>query len=166
MYLKANRTGQVIEGHVLDCNKEYFLKALQDYDKQLYIQWNPYKCKGWGCWEIRRTPNEKIVYPIAKGYQAVDYVELNLTSHVLDCAFLNYDQLRKVQSMDVWNKKHWINDLEYLEDKKKEEGLEKAQKNLSYNVKQERKAWKDMMEAVRSGQSPAQILSQVKWTQE
>lgn len=104
--ISVGPVGSVSQGHVLDCNRKSFEKALQAYDPQLYIKWNPKKMRGHGCWEIRRKP---------EFYSAVDVGELpdcyivKLGHHeveiihcIMDCAFLNYDQLRKLQEMDTW----------------------------------------------------------------
>ena len=101
----AKSVGKLCKGHVLDVNPKQFQRALQSYDKQLYITWNPKKLKGNGCWEIRRKPEFN---------SALDIVELDdvkiikvgpyenqLVHHIMDCAFLNYDQIRKLKEMDT-----------------------------------------------------------------
>lgn len=165
--VKIAPVGKLIEGHVLDVSKKPFLRALKDYDKQLYVKWNPNKLKGWGCWEIRRKP--ELSTPVYKGsYRGVkfykyEYKEYQDIHHVLDSAFLNYDLLRKLKEMDTWRSDHWINDLEYHEQKVKEKIQSERKKELQYSVKQNRKAIRDMMEMVKSGIHPARILTSTKW---
>lgn len=159
--------GKLIRGHVLDVNKKGFDRALKNYDPQLYTIWNPKKLRGHGCWEIRRKPTKKTALHVAS-FQGTDYyqlfdVEYDLIHHVLDCAFLNYDAIRKLKEMDTFQKDHWVHDLEYREDKAREEALEKAKEALKYAMKQNRTAAQDFYELVRSGVSPARILSSISW---
>lgn len=99
-------TGNTIKGHVLDCNQKLFNEALRAYDPQLYTKWNPKKCRGWGCWEIRRKPEFLTALDVSewdgKLFFTVGPYENDLVHHVLDCAFLNYDQLRKIREMDTF----------------------------------------------------------------
>lgn len=160
-------TGNTVRGDVLDVNVKAFERALKHYDPLLYVTWNPKKIRGWGCWEIRRKPTYKtaIYQGTWKGqsFFRLHEVEFKTIHHVLDCAFLNYDALRKLKEMDAFNKDHWIHDLEYRERKQAEQVRAKALENLRYNLKQEKTAMRDILEAVKSGVNPAQILSEVEW---
>lgn len=162
-------TGRLIEGHVLDCARKPFERALRDYDKQLYIRWNPKKLKGWGCWEIRRRPAHKTA--IFQGEHAgVSYyrlmtIEFNDVSHILDCAFLNYDQLRKLKQMDTWGKGNFAENYEKREAEYIAAQKAKAREHLKYSIKHHGSAMRDLYEMVRSGVSPAQILLAADWTQ-
>lgn len=159
--------GKLIKGHVLDVAVKPFVRALQDYDKQLYVEWNPRKLRGHGCWEIRRRPNQKTA--VYRGtHQGVDfyqlgYVEFNSVHHVLDCAFLNYDAIRKLKSIDAWNNKRWIDDLEAREEAFKVSQREKAAEALKYAIKDNKSAMRDFYEMCRSGVNPARIISSTKW---
>lgn len=99
--------GRLIKGHVLDCNEKRFNEALRFYDKQLYTKWNPSKLRGEGCWEIRRRPDFNSALDICE-YNGdlifkVGPKEYETVHHVMDCAFLNYDALRKLKAIDCWN---------------------------------------------------------------
>lgn len=156
--------GQVSKGHVLDVAEKPFVRALKDYDKQLYVKWNPKKLKGHGCWEIRRRPDMKSVKEVIafKGntYTVVEYRENNLIHHVLDCAFLNYDQLRKIQEMDVFANptgRHVVDEIEHQEREYAEAQRQKAAEATKYAIKHYRKEMKDFKEMVQSGLNPASI---------
>lgn len=106
MKIELGPVGRVAEGHVLDCNKKSFERALQNYDPMLYIRWNPKKLRGHGCWEIRRRPEFNSALDVTEFGEAVIVKvgprEIDLVHHVMDCAFLNYDQLRKLKEIDTW----------------------------------------------------------------
>ena len=163
MLIAVNPTGRLIKGHVLDVAVKPFERALKDYDEQLYVEWNPKKLKGWGCWEIRRKPDYKSVVETAtyKDFTIVrlEHLEQDIVNHVLDCAFLNYDQLRKIKEMDAYNPEHWIHDLEYHENKRRAEKYYEARKELSYALKQNKRVFRQLKEMVQSGQNPARILT-------
>lgn len=158
--------GNINVGHVADCNKERLERMLKDYDNQLYIRWDAKRKNGRGCWQIRRRPNDKTqVYQGHYQGQPIftaEYVEEDLTHHVLDVEVLSYDLVGKIKSMDAWNEKHFINDLEYLEDKASNEARKKNQEDLKYHMKQYRRTWRDMKEALASGQSLGQLLKGFK----
>lgn len=104
--IKLGPVGKVSEGHVLDCNKKSFEKALQHYDPMLYVRWNPKKMRGHGCWEIRRKPEFNCALDVAELDEQTALIkvgprEIDIVHHVLDCAFLNYDQIRKIKEMDT-----------------------------------------------------------------
>lgn len=163
--------GKLIRGHVLDVSVKPFVKALQDYDKQLYLVWNPHKLKGHGCWEIRRLPNEKRAvfqgeYKGVKFYKLM-HVEHKDIHHVLDCAFLNYDAIRKIKEMDVWNlvKASGYDSLDAYIDAKSAEQKEARQStaaaNLAYAIKQNKSAMTYFLEMVRSGMHPAEVIKRI-----
>lgn len=161
--LWAGPTGRLTTGHVLDVNKRAFERVIQDYDKQLYVKWNPAKLKGWGAWEIRRRPESKEVVDITEDgnttYLHIGYREYDMIHHVLDCAFLNYDAVRKLKEMDVFTIGYaqWVAGRESAERKIKEEANAKARAESAYMAKQHRteiKAFKDM---VSSGFNPARL---------
>lgn len=160
-------TGRLVKGHVMDVNPKHFQRALQDYDKFLYVTWNPNKLKGWGCWEIRRRPEYKSVVDRVEfqgvTYTRIEYKEYRDIHHVLDCAFLNYDAIRKLKEMDTWQDSHWIHHEQYLRDKLDDKTIDDATRELKYSLRYNKSAIKDFMELVRSGKNPAQVLSGVKW---
>jgi hypothetical protein len=104
--MKVGPVGHVSRGHVLDVNVKSFERALKNYDPMLYVEWNPKKCKGHGCWEIRRKPEFNSALDVAEiadiAIIKVGPYENQLVHHIMDCAFLNYDQLRKLKEMDTW----------------------------------------------------------------
>ena len=109
MKIWVNPTGSTIRGHVLDSALKPLEQRLKDYDPQLYIKWNPKKLHGWGCWELRRKPEQKTVRPedvvVFQGNTFVcpKYHELNLVDHVMDIPFLNYSIVKKLEKMDTWS---------------------------------------------------------------
>lgn len=166
-------TGRLSTGHVLDVNQKSFEETLQFYDKQLYTKWNPKKLGGWGCWEIRRKADTKSVAEIVQfqdmNILKIDYVDFNDIHHVLDCAFLNYDALNKLKSMDAFlNKDHWAHDLNNLDAREKAHETKvaaKAKQEKIYEIRQHKAAMRHFMNLVRDGHHPGQILSQIKWDQ-
>jgi len=154
-------TGKLIQGNVLDVARKPFERALRDYDKQLYVKWNPNKLHGWGCWEIRRRPDTKTVVEVQEWegntLVRVDWHENNLVNHILDAAFLNYDQLRKLKSIDttVRGYSNWISDMEYWEKKEEERQIAAARAARDYAAKQYKSEIRDFKEMVNSGLNPA-----------
>lgn len=157
-------SGNICAGHVLDVRKGPFERALKDYDSQLYVKWNPKKLKGWGCWEIRRRPNLKSIVEVVefegKTYTRLEYRENNLIHHVLDCAFLNYDQLNKIQRIDTWKKsdgKNFVDDLETQEREYVAKKTAEAKASRQDAAKHYKREIKDLKELVQSGMNPALI---------
>lgn len=166
--IKVGPTGRLITGNVLDVNVKKFTEALQAHDRDLYVKWNPKKLRGWGCWEIRRKSSVLTVTSKAKFEGSTIYVvenrEIDFINHVLDCGYLNYDALRKIQEIDTWsNKKHWWHHQDSIRDAMDEKITHDAKQNMRYAIKQNKGAIKDFMELVRSGKNPAQVLSSIKW---
>lgn len=168
-------TGRLARGHVMDVSLKPFLRALQDYDKQLYVVWNPMKLNGWGCWEIRRLPNQKTA--IYQGthngmsFFKLTYLDRKDLHHVLDCAFLNYDVIRKLKEIDIFRivKESGYASLDDLLEARSKEAKEariaKASDNLKYAIKQNKSAMSAFYEMVRSGIHPAQVLNRMKMGQ-
>lgn len=104
--ISVGPVGRLSRGNVLDVSERAFVKALQAYDKQLYVEWNPKKLKGHGCYEIRRRPEFNSALDIVEldgiNITKVGPYENSLVHHIMDCAFLNYDQIRKLKEMDTW----------------------------------------------------------------
>lgn len=161
-------TGSVVKGDILDCSVKGFSRALKELDPRLYVRWNPAKLKNYGCWEIRIRPMYKEAQFVAtldgKSYSDVRYRENNLVNHVLDCAFLNYDAIRKLKEMDTDSKKNWVGDFEATANLKKREAELKVMEELQYAIKQNRSVAKDFMDLVKSGVDPTRILTSTKWT--
>lgn len=157
-------TGRLSTGHVLDVARAPFERALRDLDALLYVRWNPKKLKGWGAWEIRRAPAEKSVVEMAtyKGQTIVrlEYLENDMVHHVLDCAFLNYDQIRKLKEMDTYaygSASAWQDALESrARDRKAEQAL-KAKDQLKHLAKEFKSEIRDFKEYVNSGNNPHRI---------
>ncbi len=98
-------TGNLIKGHVLDCNQKAFDETLQFYDRFLYSKWNKTKFHGRGCWEIRRRPEFNTALDVCEFegqllFRVGPY-ENDLVHHVLDTQFLNYDILRYLKQQDT-----------------------------------------------------------------
>lgn len=187
MTLFMGPTGGLCKGHVLDVSEKPFVQRLKDYDAQLYVKWNPKKLRGWGCWEIRRKPEEKTakysqrhellptgfmkygvqgdVYEF-NGFTIVypKYHELDLINHVLDVAFLNYSVIDKLKKMDMWNQKNmgykgknFNKEAEYLEAKHLDKIEDEALKELDYGMKQHKAEIRDFKEYVASGNNPYKL---------
>lgn len=148
-------TGQIIKGNVLDVNEKAFNEALRFYDPCLYTRWNPKKLRGWGCWEIRRKPEFNTALDICE-YEGnlifkIGPYENDMVHHVLDCAFLNYDQLRKLREMDTFaygNAEKWQAERERRARDQKELAFQKAQKmraEAASTFRREIKAFKDFV---------------------
>ncbi len=164
--IQVGPTGQITQGHVLDVSRRAFERALRDYDSLLYVKWNPKKLRGWGCWEIRRRPEKYVVLESVtfegNTYTKVGPKELDIISNVLDCAFLNYDQLRKIKSMDTWKKdgsygKDFVRNMEAREEAFKEGVKKKDKEDLAYAARQNKTAIRDFKDMIQSGLNPAQI---------
>lgn len=157
--------GNLIEGHVLDVARKPFERALKDYDPQLYVKWNPKKLRGHGCYEIRRKPESTTIVDYAEVgstvYFKLGYIENNLIAHVLDCAFLNYDQLRKIQEMDTFKlgPQQWIADRDYTLKQQTDARKAKARQEMAYEAKQYKRELRDFKEFVLSGNNPHQIMA-------
>lgn len=98
-------TGNLIKGHVLDCNQKAFNETLQFYDRFLYSRWNKTKFHGRGCWEIRRKPEFNTALDVCEFEGELVFkvgpYENDLIHHVLDTQFLNYDILRYLKQQDT-----------------------------------------------------------------
>ena len=166
MIIKVGPTGHLITGTVLDVGMGPFEQALKDHDSQLYVKWNPYKLYGWGCYEIRRRPNEKAVVDAVKignmTISRLEYCENDLIHHVLDCAFLNYDQIRKIKTMDTagTQQQYFVDKMEAREAAHVQKKRETAKADAVYHAKQYKKEMKDLKEFVASGNSLGQVISQ------
>ncbi len=166
MILMKGPTGHICKGHVLDVSLKPFQRALKAYDPYLYVTWNPNKLKGWGCWEIRRKPEMMSIKDIIEfngnTIVEIDYLEQDVINHVLDCAFLNYDQLRKIKSIDTWTNfgekgKNFSAEVDNKAIAYAEEQRSKIKKETSYVAKQYKKEIKAFKEYVLSGNNPANI---------
>lgn len=160
--------GKISKGHVLDVAVKPFERALKDQDHRLYVRWNPKKLRGEGCWEIRIRPLLKSAL-YAGSYNGhdilmVDYHEFDDIHHVLDCAFLNYDQIRKLKKMDTNNSDHWVHDIEYKEHQRTNEIAAKALAERKYNLKQNKAAIREIYERARSGENIHRIIGETSWT--
>lgn len=156
------KTGHIVIGHVLDCNKKHLEKALKDYDRQLYLKWNPDKDSGRGLWEVRRKPDHMTAVPKWEYGDIIvfelQYVENDLVHHVMDVPYLNYQILTRIREMDAWNTKNWAAELDYRADKARDKAFDENRENLRYAIKQHRRAFEDLREHIRSGKNPAEFL--------
>lgn len=158
-------TGNTIQGHVLDASRAPLEEMLRDYDPQLYIKWNPNKLRGWGCWEIRRRPNEKDIIETfhfeGMAIAVLAYKELNIINHVMDVPFLNYSVMDKLKGMDQWKDsykgKDFTKNIEYAEAKYDEKVEDKIHADREYNLKQMKSEIRYFKDYVLSGHNPARI---------
>jgi hypothetical protein len=159
-------TGKTIQGHVLDVNRRAFEQTMRFSlnDPFLYTKWNPRKLNGWGCWEIRRRPEFNSALDICE-YEGklifqVGPKEYDLVHHVLDCAFLNYDAIRKLKEMDTWqygDASQWQDEVERRTRDRQERERENAKKEVRSMTEYFRKEIRGFREALRSGVNPASI---------
>lgn len=161
--------GPVCKGHVLDVSRKPFERALRDLDPLLYVKWNPQKLQKHGCWEIRRRPDINSILDIVdwRGMSILNLepVELPMVNHILDCAFLNYDQIRKLKGMDTWahgntaqdGAKKWLDKLDDLELQNSRDAAKKANEARSYAARHYKKELRAFKEAVRDGVNPGII---------
>ena len=161
-------TGAVVRGDVLDCSVDGISRALKDLDPRLYVVWNAKKWKGYGCWEIRIRPQYKEAQLVGtlsgNTYVDVRYRENNLVNHVIDCAFLNYDVIRKLKEMDTDTKRNWVGEFESTAAEKRRLEQLKANEELQYAIRQNKSMARDLKNLVQSGVDPARILTSTKWT--
>lgn len=157
-------TGSLIKGHVLDVNQKHFNEALQFYDKQLYTKWSPKKCGGWGAWEIRRRPDFNSALDIAEFEGNLIFVvgpkEYDMVHQIMDCAFLNYDQLRKLKEIDTWqygNSSQYQDEVERRTRARQEKEQEIARKERTYMTQHYRAEIKAFRQMVLDGTNPAAI---------
>lgn len=158
MEVHVGPTGHLVQGSIFDCNKKKFIRAIKDYDKQLYLKWNPKKNKGFGCWELRRYPSTKT--PVFGGrfegvaYYRLEHVEQDLIHHIMDMPYLTYQVVDRLKEMDAWENKRLLTDGEEEAERLiiKEEDDYRAERQ--YQVKQDKKYWKEYLELVRSGYNP------------
>jgi hypothetical protein len=157
-------TGKLIKGHVLDVNEKLFNEALRFYDKELYTKWNPHKLRGMGCWEIRRRPQFNSALDICEFEGNTIFVvgpkEFDLVHHVLDCAFLNYDAIRKLKEMDTWqygNSSKYQDEVERRTRDRRERERLNALTERRAMVRYFKKEIRGFMEAIKDGVNPHSV---------
>lgn len=154
-------TGSVIRGHVLDVSEKRFNEALRAYDPLLYTRWNPKKLRGHGCWEIRRRPEFNTITDVCEFEGNLIFRlephEHDLVHHVLDAAFLNYDQIRRLKEMDTFqygSASQWQDSM----DRKRKDALEAAKAQAAERKREAAKTFKNEIKAfkefVRGGGNP------------
>lgn len=159
--------GKTVRGHLLDVSVTGFSDALRELDPRLYVKWNPAKLRGHGCWEIRIKPSKKTaLYQCTLDgvdWYELDYLEFDSVHHVLDCAFLNYDAIRKLKEMDMMKKDHFVHDLEYREQMHNNALAKAAHDERLYELRQHKSALRDLYERARSGENIHRIIAESPW---
>lgn len=160
MVVLQKPTGNIIQGHVLDVKLKPFERALKAHDSYLYVKWNPTGMYGWGNWEIRRRPETKTIIDYAF-YEGVPilrlgYHENDFNNLILRCAFLNYDQLRKIKEMDMRGKtgedyNRLLERTEMMHERIKKDQRKQNQKYIARHYKKE---MRKMREFVLAGGNP------------
>lgn len=161
--------GSLVRGNVLDVAVKPFVETMRFTlnDPLLYVKWNPKKLQGHGCWEIRRRPENLSAVDATEYngdlYLKLDYKEYDWVHHVLDCAFLNYDAIRKLKEMDTWQHGGTVQDLEdviYQKTRDRQEReREQRKKDLAYMVKHYKREINLYKEMIRDGNSPTLIAN-------
>lgn len=174
MRITIGPTGNLVQGDVLDVSLKPFMEQLQELDPNLYVCWNPIKLRGYGCWEIRRKPEYMVAVDTIEyngiTIKRLDYYELDLINHIMDCGFLNYDQIRKLKEIDTWSMgatkeqgaKNFLNDIDYQEKKNKENSIQAGIKARDYAKKHYRSELQLLKDEIRSGKSLARLIG-TKW---
>lgn len=161
-------TGNTIKGHVMDVSVKPFVETMRFTlgDPFLYVKWNPNKVRGWGCWEIRRAPEFMSAVDICewdgKLFFKLGYKEYDLVHHVLDCAFLNYDAIRKLKQMDTWQHgtaSQYLDKQERMTDTRLERQVQQRQKETAYAAKHYKAEIKAFQDALRDGVNPHAIAA-------
>lgn len=153
--------GKLIRGHVLDVNEKRFNEALRFYDKQLYTKWNPSKLQGHGCWEIRRRPEFNSALDICEYEGNMIFVvgpkEYDLVHHIMDCAYLNYDALRKLKEIDTWaygDSSSYQDEVERRTRDRREREKALVMEERKHMVRHYKKEISDFKEMIRGGVNP------------
>lgn len=154
-------TGRLITGDILDVNRRALEMRIKDYDSQAYLVWNPEKCKGWGCWELRRKPSEKTALHVGTlqgaHFYELDYLETNQVNHLKDWAFLNYSVLGWMKTFDQAGVKSFADKVEAEEAAAVAERRQKADAEMRYHSKQYKNQIRGFRELVLSGKNPAEL---------
>lgn len=154
-------TGSVVRGNIWDVDKAKLERAFKAYDRLLYITWNPRKRNGYGCWELRRLPEKKslVTYGEFEGKQflSIEPVELDIVNHVLDMPILSFRWLEKLQKMDTWKTKNWVDEMESAEEDGKRRVKDAAHSEMHYMIKQHKREFRELKELLLSGFNPARL---------
>lgn len=160
---KVAPLGKLIQGSIFDMKKKNFDRILKAYDPYLYSKWNPEKLNGHGCWEIRRKPMTNSVVEVCsfEGNTIVKLApkESKHIHHVIDTAFLTYEVINKIISMDCWNKDNWINDIDYHEEVSLQKWMSERDAQRAYALRHYKKEVKDIYAHLQSGNNPAQLAA-------
>lgn len=163
MQIELGPTGHVVEGSIFDVNKKHLERLLKNYDKQLYLKWNPTKNKGMGIWELRRKSDFKVISfqgnLNGSPLYSIDYKEDSFNNHVKDFDILRYDIIDWLKKHDVWENKDIF---EKADDalKAKEEAAEKRKwDNIRASIREDKKYWGEFKDYVTSGYNPLWFLS-------
>lgn len=174
---------KIVRGHVLDVSVKPLLSALRQYDKQLYVKWNPKKRSGRGLWELRRKPEFKSVregrfldtpfrgrvfFPgdihelDTTTISVPKYHENHVENHVKDFDHLTYDMVEWVSNHDLfkygYRGKDALNEADYRGAKFDEKIDEAADDERQYELKQMRTQINGFREYVLSGGNPYRLL--------
>lgn len=138
--------GHVVKGHILDCNRKMFERALTAYWDRLFVGWNPYKKDGWGCWEVWQKP--------------IKSKKLSNFEHwVADLDFLSLDFIGRLREMDAWANKDLVKSM----DDKYDDIVAKAEKDedesIKYAVRHNKKEFAKLKELAGEGYNPLWFFS-------
>lgn len=157
-----SNTGSITRGSVLDCDYNAFDKIIKSYDNRLYVQWNPTKNGGLGTWELRIRPSLKVQVDQGGVGEAVvstlEYKENPLTHHILDIPALDVNIRERLYEMDSTRRKNYSKEIddEYVNAIDAQDEANEAQ--LRESIKENKKYWRQHMEAVKSGWDPFGFL--------
>lgn len=152
-------TGKTCQGHVLDVNKKFLERRLQQYDRQLYLVWNPLKRDGYGTWELRRRPENKtaVFLGIWEGNPVYELrnVEDYQINHVKDFEYLDYRILDWVKQSDTWLLQNYgLDNMEYAYERDLISKENRARDELKYQLKHNKKYVQIFKDAVQNGYRP------------
>lgn len=158
MKIQISNLGNTVQGNLFDCSKRLFIRDLKNYDKELYLKWNPKKLDGLGIWEVWRNPTKKTAIDhgefMGGRLYTLEYKPNNFEHHVKDLDFLSYDFMNDLRKMDMWADKHYLDKLDNAYDDIEEKAELAEEESIKYAIKHNKKLFKEMHEYTKSGINP------------
>lgn len=152
--------GNSIIGSIHDCSRRGFEKTLKNYWDKLYVGWNPYKKEGSGCWEVWQQPTKKskvLQYfneDTGLKIYTLEFKPSDYEHWVADLEYLSYGFIDKLRSMDAWENKSLLADHDDAYEKHFEKLEKEEDDNIRQVVKENKKAFRDLLDYVQAGYNP------------